>query len=63
MAARVQTMHPGPGRTHYQRKQAEHKTTTESLRSLKRQLAKVVYRQLRADQHRLQTCPMSQPLT
>ena len=37
------TMHPGPGRTHYQRKQAEHKTTTESLRSLKRQLAKVVY--------------------
>ena len=26
LAARVQTMHPGPGRTHYQRKQAEHKT-------------------------------------
>ena len=63
MAARVQTMHPGPGRSHYQRKQAEHKTTTEALRSLKRQLAKVVYRQLRTDHHRLQASPLSQPLT
>jgi transposase len=49
LAARVQTTHPGPGRTHYHRKQAEHKTPAEALRSLKRQLAKVVYRQLRAD--------------
>ena len=49
-------MHPGPGRTHYQRKQAEHKTPAEALRSLKRQLAKVVYRHLRAD-HALQTSP------
>jgi transposase len=49
MAARVQTMHPGPGQTHYQRKRAEHKTSTEALRSLKRQLAKIVYRQLRHD--------------
>ena len=49
MAARVQTMHPSPGRTHYQRKRAEQKTSAEALRSLKRQLAKVVYRQLRAD--------------
>jgi len=56
MAARVQTMHPGPGRTHYQRKQAEHKTPAEALRSLKRQLAKVVYRHLR-DDHALQTSP------
>jgi transposase len=56
MAARVQTMHPGPGRSHYQRKRAEHKTPTEALRSLKRQLAKVVYRQLRNDH-------TSQPLT
>src|SRR5215203_4369280 len=55
MAARVQTMHPGPGRKHYQRKRAEQKTPTEALRSLKRQLAKVVYRQLRADLHRFQT--------
>jgi len=56
MAARVQTMHPGPGRTHYQRKQTEHKTPAEALRSLKRQLAKVVYRHLR-DDHTLQTSP------
>jgi transposase len=56
MAARVQTMHPGPGRSHYQRKRAEQKTPTEALRSLKRQLAKVVYRQLRNDH-------TSQPLT
>jgi transposase len=49
MAARVQTMHPGPGRTHYQRKRTEHKTSAEALRSLKRQLAKVVYRHLRND--------------
>jgi transposase len=49
MAARVQTMHPGPGRSHYQRKRAEHKTPPEALRSLKRQLAKVVYRRLQHD--------------
>ena len=42
-------MHPGPGRAHYQRKQTEHKTPAEALRSLKRQLAKVVYRHLRHD--------------
>jgi transposase len=59
MAARVQTMHPGPGRTHYQRKRAEHKAPTEALRSLKRQLAKVVYRQLRDDQRRTQASPLS----
>jgi transposase len=60
MAARVQVMHPGPGRAHYQRKRAEHKTSTEALRSLKRQLAKVVYRQLRADHHRVQPSPPPQ---
>lgn len=52
LAARVQTMHPGPGRTHYQRKQAEHKTPAEALRSLKRQLAKIVYRHLHDDHTR-----------
>jgi transposase len=56
LAARVQTMHPGPGRTHYLRKQAEQKTSAEALRSLKRQLAKVVYRHLR-DDHRRQAMP------
>src|SRR6266545_3699977 len=49
LAARVQIMHPGPGRDHYGRKLAERKSTTEALRSLKRQLAKVVYRHLVAD--------------
>jgi transposase len=54
LAARVQTMHPGPGRDHYERKLAEHKSSREALRSLKRQLAKVVYCRLVADQaHRL----------
>ena len=60
LAARVQTMHPGPGRTHYQRKQTEHKTPAEALRSLKRQLAKLSsYRHLRAD-HALQRSPTPQ---
>lgn len=49
LAARVQTMHPGLGRDHYERKLAEHKSSREALRSLKRQLAKVVYRHLVAD--------------
>ena len=54
LAARVQVMHPGPGRDHYERKLAEHKSSREALRSLKRQLAKVVYRHLVADRaHRL----------
>jgi transposase len=52
LAARVQTMHPGPGRDHYERKLAEHKSSREALRGLKRQLAKVVYRHLVADQVR-----------
>jgi transposase len=49
LAARVQVMHPGPGREHYERKIAEHKSSREALRSLKRQLAKVVYRHMVAD--------------
>jgi len=49
LAARVQSMHPGLGRDHYERKLAEHKSSREALRSLKRQLAKVVYRRLVAD--------------
>ena len=40
-------MHPGLGRDHYERK-----SSREALRSLKRQLAKVVYRHLVADQVR-----------
>lgn len=52
LAARVQVMHPGPGREHYDRKLAEGKSADEALRSLKRQLAKVVYRRLVDDRHR-----------
>ncbi len=52
LTARVQTIDPRPGRDHYERKLAEHKSSREALRSLKRQLAKVVYRRLVADQIR-----------
>ena len=52
IAARVQTMHAGPGRNHYARKVDEGKSSREALRSLKRQLAKVVYRHLVADHAR-----------
>lgn len=46
MAAQVQVLHPGPGQDYYRRKLGEQKTPREALRSLKRQLAKVVYREL-----------------
>ncbi len=52
LAGRVQVMHPGPGRDHYARKLAEHKSSTEAMRSLKRQLAKIVYRRMVADRDR-----------
>ena len=52
LAARVQTMHSGPGRTYYRRKLAEAKSPAEALRCLKRQLAKVVYRHLLEDHQR-----------
>lgn len=38
-----------PGRAYYRRKLAEHKTTGEARRALKRQLSNVVYRHLLAD--------------
>ena len=41
--------HPGPGRDYYERKLAEGKTHKEAVRSLKRQISDVVYRQLRID--------------
>jgi hypothetical protein len=40
----VQAIHPGSGRDHHDRKLVEHRSFREALRSLKRQLAKVVYR-------------------
>ena len=52
LVARCQLNHATAGRAHYERKLAEAKSTNEALRSLKCQLAKVVYRQLRRDQQR-----------
>jgi transposase len=52
MAARTQLNHPGLGRAYYERKLAEQKTPEEAFRSLKRQLAKVIYRHLRHDRDR-----------
>jgi transposase len=52
LAARTQLNHHPPARMHYRRKLAETKTADEAFRSVKRQLAKVVYRHLRDDLHR-----------
>jgi transposase len=49
VAAHVQRSHPGAGRDYYLRKIAEGKSRREAMRCLKRQIAKSVYRQLRAD--------------
>lgn len=48
-AAKTQIRLGGPGRTYYDRKRAEGKSTMEALRALKRQLSDVVYRRLLAD--------------
>lgn len=45
-------IHPGIGQDYYRRKIAEGKSPKEAMRCLKRQLAKVVYRHLRVDEHR-----------
>jgi transposase len=52
LAARVQILHATPGRAHYDRKITEGKTPAEALRSLKRQLAKIVYQHLHDDARR-----------
>lgn len=52
LVARTQLNHYEPARRYHARKLAEAKTPDEALRSLKRQLAKVVYRQLQADRQR-----------
>jgi transposase len=51
-AAVVQARDAGPGREHYERKIAELKTPKEAQRSLKRQLANIVYRHLLDDHER-----------
>jgi transposase len=54
VAAVTQARDPGPGRDHYRRKIAEHKTAKEARRSLKRRISNAIYRRILADQQRLQ---------
>jgi transposase len=49
-----QARDPGPGRRYYLRKLSEGKTPAEARRALKRRLANVIYRRIRADQRRRQ---------
>ncbi len=53
-AAKTQIRLRGAGRTYYERKLAEGKSSSEALRALKRQLSDVVYRRLLADHQRRQ---------
>ena len=48
----AQIRHPSDGRTYFDRKIAEGKTTKEALRSLKRHISNAVYRQLVNDSSR-----------
>jgi transposase len=54
VAAVTQARDPGPGRDHYRRKIAEHKTVKEARRSLKRRITNAIYRRILADQQHLQ---------
>jgi hypothetical protein len=45
----VQLRHDAPGRAYYRRRLAEGKTPMEAMRSLKRRLSDVVYRQMIRD--------------
>jgi transposase len=54
VAAITQARDPGPGRDHYRRKIAEHKTVKEARRSLKRRISNAIYRRILADQQRQQ---------
>jgi transposase len=51
IAAVTQISHDTPGRTYYERKQAEGKSRKEALRALKRRISDAVYTRLRADAH------------
>jgi transposase len=44
--ATVQLRNPGPGRTYYDRRKSEGKTSMEAMRALKRRLSDIVYRHL-----------------
>ncbi len=49
VAAVTQARDPGPGRDHYRRKLAEHKTIKEARRSRKRRISNAIYRRILAD--------------
>lgn len=49
IAAVTQLRYPSEGRTYYDKKLAEGKTSKEAIRALKRRISDVVYRRLRAD--------------
>ncbi len=55
VAALVQIRHPNPGRDYYRRKLAEGKTKKEAIRSLKRRITDVIWRQLQLDRQHDQT--------
>ena len=55
VAAITQARDPGPGRDHYRRKIAEHKTPKEARRSRKRRISNAIYRRILADQQRLRS--------
>ncbi|WP_327116178.1 IS110 family transposase [Nocardia sp. NBC_01730] len=51
----VQLRRPSPGRTYFDRRKAEGKTSMEAMRALKRRLSNVVYTRMLADQQRRET--------
>lgn len=59
LAAHVQSIFPGPGRSYYQRRLAAGNSRTEALRALKRQLTKTIYRALTADATNTPFCPIA----
>lgn len=58
VVAVTQARDPGPGRDHYRRKLAEHKTAKEARRSLKRRLSNTIYRRILADYQRVNAPPL-----
>jgi hypothetical protein len=51
----VQLRNPSTGRTYYDRRKANGKTSMEAMRALKRRLSNVVYAHMLADRHRRET--------
>ncbi|WP_420177023.1 transposase [Luteococcus sp. OSA5] len=58
----TQTRADTPGRTYYQRRLSECKTSKEALRCPKRRLSDVIYATMRADQHQSNNQPATTPM-